>query len=167
MIGVISREIAAIPMATAASAPPWPQEVPARDKYAVPTVADAQALQTRWALVRDVRAEVQKELEQLRIQGTIGSSLAARVEIRAAGERYAALADLGDDLRFVLITSQASVTRVSTSAEQGIMVHASRDSKCPRCWHYRSDVGADPAHAEICGRCVANLYGEGEARAYA
>jgi isoleucyl-tRNA synthetase len=135
--------------------------------YAVPTVADAQALQTRWALVREVRAEVQKELEQLRIQGTIGSSLAARVEIRAAGERYAALADLGDDLRFVLITSQASLTRVSTSAEQGIVVHASRDSKCPRCWHYRSDVGADPAHAEICGRCVANLYGKGEARAYA
>ena len=135
--------------------------------YAVPTVAEAQTLQTRWALVREVRAEVQKELEQLRIQGTIGSSLAARVEIRAAGERYAALADLGDDLRFVLITSQASVTRVSTSAEQGIVVHASRDSKCPRCWHYRSDVGADPTHAEICGRCVANLYGKGEARAYA
>ena len=72
--------------------------------YAVPTVAEAQTLQTRWALVREVRAEVQKELEQLRIQGTIGSSLAARVEIRAAGERYAALADLGDDLRFVLIS---------------------------------------------------------------
>jgi isoleucyl-tRNA synthetase len=135
--------------------------------YAVPTVADAQALQTRWALVREVRAEVQKELEQLRIQGTIGSSLAARVEIRAAGERYAALADLRDDLRFVLITSQASVTRVSTPAEQGIVVHASRDSKCPRCWHYRSDIGTDTAHAEICGRCVANLYGDGEARAHA
>jgi len=124
-------------------------------------------LQTRWASVREVRAEVQKELEQLRIQGTIGSSLAARVEIRAMGERYAALADLGDDLRFVLITSQASVTRVSTASEQGIVVHASKDSKCPRCWHYRSDIGSDPAHAEICGRCVTNLYGEGEARAHA
>jgi isoleucyl-tRNA synthetase len=135
--------------------------------YFVPTVADAQVLQTRWASVREVRAEVQKELEQLRIQGTIGSSLAARVEIRAADERYAALADLGDDLRFVLITSQASVTRVSTTSEQGIVVHASRDSKCPRCWHYRSDIGTDPAHAEICGRCVTNLYGEGEARAHA
>ena len=135
--------------------------------YVLPTVPDAPALESRWTRVREVRAEVQKELEALRVKGEIGSSLAAEVEIRASGDRYEALAALGNDLRFALITSQAEVVHVPDAAAEGVSVRASSQDKCPRCWHYRSDVGADAAHPDLCGRCVSNLYGAGEVRIHA
>jgi isoleucyl-tRNA synthetase len=121
-------------------------------------------LLARWALVRAVRAEVTKALEALREAGRIGSALQAAVEIRCAGERYDALASLGDDLKFVLICSSTAV--IQDESEQVVatpLTHA----KCERCWHVRADVGADPEHPGLCGRCVSNLYGAGEARAFA
>jgi isoleucyl-tRNA synthetase len=135
--------------------------------YELPSLADAVQLKQRWALVREVRAEVQKELEALRVKGEIGSSLAAEVEIHASAERYRALAELGDDLRFVLITSAARIKEVGDPAQLKLVVRASPHSKCPRCWHYRADIGLHRAHPELCGRCVSNLYGPGEARMHA
>jgi isoleucyl-tRNA synthetase len=135
--------------------------------YVLPTVPDAPALESRWTRVREVRADVQKELEALRVKGEIGSSLAAEVEIRASGDRYEALAALGNDLRFALITSQAEVMHVPDAPAEGVSVRASSQDKCPRCWHYRADVGADAAHPDLCGRCVSNLYGAGETRIHA
>jgi isoleucyl-tRNA synthetase len=133
----------------------------------LPEVPGEAELMARWTALRAIRAEVQKRLEALREQGTIGSSLQADVEIRASGERAALLASLGDDLRFVLITSQARVVSVTDCADEAIAVTPSSASKCERCWHWRTDVGADAAHPTICGRCVANLYGSGEAREHA
>jgi isoleucyl-tRNA synthetase len=135
--------------------------------YALPAPSDAATLTQRWTLVREVRGEVQKELEALRAKGEIGSPLAAEVEILVAGERYRALAELGDDLRFVLVTSRADIREVAEPAQQEIRVRPSTHPKCPRCWHYRSDIGADSSHPELCGRCVSNLYGAGEARVHA
>ena len=121
-------------------------------------------LLARWDQVRAVRSEVQKELEAVRAAGKIGSSLQAEVELSADAERYELLAALGDDLRFVLITSQAKLVRGNGAA---IVVNPSTHAKCERCWHYRADVGSDPAHPQICGRCTANLYGTGEQRIHA
>jgi isoleucyl-tRNA synthetase len=117
----------------------------------------------RWDEIRAARSEVQKELEALRAAGKIGSSLQAEVEVHADGERFDVLKSLGDDLRFVFITSQAKLLQGSA----GIVVHPSEHKKCERCWHYRADVGQDPAHAEICGRCTENLFGAGERRVHA
>jgi isoleucyl-tRNA synthetase len=132
--------------------------------HELPAVSDAATLLARWKLVREVRAEVMKELERLRTAGEIGSPLQADVEVRAAGERYAALAHLRDDLRFVLITSQA---RAIESADEAVGASASPHRKCERCWHYRADVGADAEHPGLCGRCRANLFGAGEPREFA
>jgi isoleucyl-tRNA synthetase len=126
----------------------------------LPAVPDEHALVAKWTRLRAIRAEVQKKLEELREKGAIGSSLQAEVEIRASADDAALLRSLGDDLRFVLITSQARAT--ADGAE--IRVTPSAHRKCERCWHWRSDVGADPAHPTICGRCVSNLFGSGEAR---
>jgi isoleucyl-tRNA synthetase len=120
-------------------------------------------LLARWEKIRAVRSEVQKELEAVRAAGKIGSSLQAEVEISAEAERFDLLASLGNDLRFVFITSQAKLVRGSGE----VRVNPSTHAKCERCWHYRADVGSDPAHPEICGRCTANLYGEGEPRSHA
>ncbi len=130
----------------------------------LPPLADADALIARWARILAVRALVQKELEGLRQAGRIGSSLQAEVEIVAAADDHAALASLGDDLRFVLITSAA---RLSRGDQLAVMVAPTAHRKCERCWHFRADVGHDAAHPSLCGRCTANLHGAGEPRAAA
>ncbi|OJW85662.1 isoleucine--tRNA ligase [Thiobacillus sp. 65-1402] len=129
-----------------------------------PEQADEADLLERWTRIRAVRAEVQKELETVRVAGGIGSSLQAEVILHARPETQALLAPLGDDLRFVLITSQAGVV---AAEEERIAVTPSAAKKCDRCWHYRADVDAHPGHPGLCGRCVSNLHGAGEARSHA
>jgi isoleucyl-tRNA synthetase len=120
-----------------------------------------------WLNIKDWRAKANKQLEEARAAGLIGSALAAEVDVYAAGADYEVLARLGEDLRLVFITSRATVHRVATVAEQRIEVSPSAHEKCERCWHYRADVGADAQHPTLCGRCVSNLYGSGEVRRYA
>ncbi|MBZ0070051.1 MAG: isoleucine--tRNA ligase [Thiobacillus sp.] len=122
------------------------------------------SLQMRWELIRSVRAKVQKEMETKRAAGAIGSSLQAEIDIHANDEIRVVLDSLGDDLRFVLITSQA---RVIASNEERIVVTPSTAKKCERCWHYRDDVDTHADHPGLCGRCVSNLAGKGEARTHA
>jgi isoleucyl-tRNA synthetase len=131
---------------------------------ALPRFADDEALRAKWSRILGVRAAVLKELEALRQEGKIGSSLQAEVAIGAPEPDYEALASLGDDLRFVMITSSATVARAETLA---IEVKPSAHAKCERCWHYRPEVGKDPAHPSVCGRCLSNLYGAGESRSFA
>jgi isoleucyl-tRNA synthetase len=142
--------------------------------YAYPLPSDADALRSRWQKLRGLRSDVLKMLEELRIAGKIGSSLAGEVDLYAGGESHEFLKSFDDDLRFVFITSRATVnsgqdaTALPSSLDGvGIKVNATNYRKCERCWHYRADVGADPAHPQICGRCIANLYGSGEPRSYA
>ncbi|MCL6554829.1 MAG: isoleucine--tRNA ligase [Burkholderiales bacterium] len=132
-----------------------------------PLPKDAAALRAKWQAVREVKAQVQKRLEEVRVAGRIGSSLQAEVDIYASGARYTVLRELEDDLRFVLITSQARLFEVANAAEERIEVTPSPHPKCERCWHYRADVGADPRHPTLCGRCLANLFGGGEPRRHA
>ena len=126
--------------------------------------SEAEALVAKWRRILAVRAAVQKELEAVRQSGAIGSSLQAEVVITAPAAEHDALAALGDDLRFVTITSAASVVAGDSLA---IRVTPSNHPKCERCWHWRADVGADSAHPTLCARCVANLFGAGEPRQFA
>jgi len=130
----------------------------------LPSPPDSAALVAKWTRILEVRAAVQKELEALRQEGKVGSSLQAEVAITATGEDFDALASLGDDLRFVLITSAATLAKGERLA---ISAAASAHAKCERCWHYRADVGRDAAHPTLCARCVSNLFGPGELRACA
>jgi isoleucyl-tRNA synthetase len=115
-----------------------------------------------WGDVRQVRDLVAKKIEEKRELKQVGSSLGAEVQVKAAGPAYEALARLGDDLRFVFITSRATVERVAGAAVT-VAVTASEQAKCERCWHYRADVNA----AGLCGRCETNLHGAGEIRVHA
>ena len=113
-----------------------------------------------WTGVRQFREIVSKAIEEKRVAKQLGSSLQAEVDIQAHALLYDALARLGDDLRFVLITSRASVRRGDAPA---VEVTPSTHAKCDRCWHYRADVDAEG----LCGRCQQNLNGPGEPRRYA
>ncbi len=132
-----------------------------------PAQSNTEALQQRWDRIRTLRARVLKNLEDARVQGEIGSSLAAQVKIHANSEDFALLNSLGDDLRFVLITSEASVTQVSDPQQEGISVTSSPHTKCERCWHYRQEIGQHTEHPTLCERCVTNLFAAGEQRHYA
>jgi isoleucyl-tRNA synthetase len=122
------------------------------------------ALLAKWERIRAVRDVVNKEIENVRSAGGVGSSLQANVALSVAAEDAAILRALGEDLKFVFITSQATVL---DGAELQVQVTPSAEAKCERCWHYRADVGGDAAHPTICGRCVSNLFGAGEARSVA
>ena len=135
--------------------------------HPLPAITHADALIYKWTTLRAIRADVLKKLEDARAASLIGSSLQAEVEIHATGDRYNLLLELKNDLRFVMITSQATVKEAAREGEQAIMVTPSSHPKCERCWHYRKDVGADPARPKLCVRCVANLYGSGEVRTVA
>ena len=114
--------------------------------------------------VREIRDVVNKEIEAVRTQGLVGASLQAEVSLGVTPEDLALLQTLGDDLKFVLITSAASLRE---AAELSVTVTPSTHAKCERCWHYRDDVGANPQHAGLCGRCDSNLHGACESRTVA
>ena len=129
-----------------------------------------------WDRVMAVKAAVNKELENQRTAKVIGGNLQAEVTLFAEEGLSADLGKLGDELRFVLITSAASVVpfaqatadAVATEVEGlKLKVVKSGHAKCGRCWHFRADVGSHPEHPEICSRCVDNLSGSGEVRHYA
>ena len=129
-----------------------------------------------WNFVLLVREAVSKELEVLRIRNEIGSSLDAEVELYCSPDVFDRLSLLEDELRFVLITSYATVLpesqehadKLPTEIEGlELRLKPSDKSKCVRCWHHRADVGINADHPELCGRCVENVDGEGETRLYA
>ncbi|HOY34252.1 MAG TPA: isoleucine--tRNA ligase [Piscinibacter sp.] len=123
--------------------------------------APDEALLAKWTRIREIRDLANKEIEAVRTAGQVGSSLQANLKITAGAADHALLAALGDDLRFVTITSAATLI---AGAELAVAVTPSAAQKCDRCWHWRDDVGHDAAHPSICGRCTSNLYGSGEAR---
>jgi isoleucyl-tRNA synthetase len=135
--------------------------------YTLPEINAAPALLDKFAQLRDIRSEVTKRLEEVRMEGKIGAPLQAEVDIRAHGDKYRLLSSLGEDLKFILITSRATVTQVATQEEDAVLVTPSAHQKCERCWHYRPAVGQHADHPGLCDRCVTNLFGSGERREFA
>ncbi len=123
--------------------------------------APDEAMLAKWNRIREIRDVANKEVEALREKGTVGSSLQADLVLTAPADDHALLASLGQDLKFVFMTS--SIT-LHAGTELRVQAAPSGAAKCDRCWHWRDDVGNDAAHPTICGRCVSNLSGAGEAR---
>ncbi|MEE9356874.1 MAG: class I tRNA ligase family protein, partial [Sedimenticolaceae bacterium] len=131
---------------------------------------------TFWDSVLMARTAVGKQLEQLRIDGAIGSSLDAEVDLYCSDELLSLLGKLGDELRFVLIVSYVRVYPLAEKPVEAVdtdvaglsmTVKASDHSKCVRCWHHREDVGSNADHPELCSRCVDNVDASGETRNFA
>jgi isoleucyl-tRNA synthetase len=129
-----------------------------------------------WPAFIALKADVARQLERLRAAGQIGAPLDAEVNVYAPPEQAQRFGALGDELRFLLITSQARVITTDTPPADSVPSHAenvwievkpSSQPKCVRCWQLRPDVGSDPRHPELCARCVVNVEGPGEERKYA
>lgn len=131
------------------------------ETYSDTTAWDDEALLAKWGRIREVRELVNKDIEVLRTAGQVGSSLQAVLHIAADAKDHAILTSLGDDLKFVTITSAATL---STGPSLAISIKPATATKCERCWHYRAEVGHTAEHPTLCGRCTSNLYGDGETR---
>jgi len=139
---------------------------------------DADAVLNRdvWQKLMAVRTAVSKELEKSRAKGDIGASLNAEVELYCSPEYLQALTLLGDELRFVFITSTATAFAANSAPDDAVVTEiegisvkiiVSEHAKCVRCWHQTPDVGTHEEHPELCGRCIDNVAGAGEQRHYA
>jgi isoleucyl-tRNA synthetase len=162
----------------------WPYLPGPRDESALfatwwPLPAAQAAGDVDWDAVIALKTDVARELERLRAAGALGAPLEAAVDVYLDEVQHRRMAAIGDELRFVLITSQARLRQASgrpadavpatSVAKEGawIAVSVLDAPKCARCWHRRDDVGADPRHPGICGRCAGNLEGPGETRHHA
>jgi isoleucyl-tRNA synthetase len=142
------------------------------------TVPETQSDSIDWPALIQLRTDVTRELERLREAGSIGAPLDAEVDVYCAPDEFARFDVLGEELRFLFITSQARVHQVTTPPADAVLatntgrpgvwiaVKPTSDAKCVRCWHRRPDVGKHPEHPELCARCVTNVDGPGEQRNY-
>ena len=131
--------------------------------HTLPSIQDGAALITKWQRIREMRSDITKAIEHEREAGHVGSSLQAEIHIQASSSDAQLLKSLGDDLKFITITSCATVEEANVT-EISVSVKSSAHQKCGRCWHYRDDVGHDSQHPDLCGRCTTNLFGPGEKR---
>ena len=129
-----------------------------------------------WQQVMAVRSAVNKEMEARRAAGELRGSLDAQVTLYCSPELEAMLAELADELRFVLITSGAKLAALETAPAEAaateldslrLGVQVSTDEKCERCWHRRPEVGSSHKHPTLCVRCEENIDGDGEQRHFA
>ena len=128
-----------------------------------------------WERILAFRDEANRAIEAARNAGTIGGSLEAEVQVFAQGDLVKDLQALGDELRFVLITSKVTVTEgeapadafVGEGSKLGFIVTKSSAHKCERCWHYEEGVGSNPEHPTLCPRCLENILHGGETRRFA
>jgi isoleucyl-tRNA synthetase len=111
-----------------------------------------------------LREQVAKVLEPMRANGEIGAALDAEVALHCGVADQNWLAPLVDELRFLLISGDVTVVADDAPNDIAVLATPTTKPKCVRCWQRRADVGSDPAHPEICGRCVGNVEGPGEIR---
>ena len=138
--------------------------------------ADAALGRDFWDLAMQLKTAVNRELERARNAGIVGGSLEAEVQLFCDAPLATQIARLGQELRFVLISSAASIHPASDAPAEAVatelpglqlLVRPAPGTKCVRCWHRLEDVGSHAAHPELCGRCIDNVDGAGEVRQYA
>ena len=145
--------------------------------YPLQSMAEEEPItQQDWANILQAKEAINKVIEDQRNQGGIKGSLEADIKIFADTELFASLSKLGQELRFVTITSKAELAGIGDAPSNAadahieglkVLVEKSTAHKCARCWHYIDDVGSNDKHPSVCGRCIDNIDGQGEARHYA
>jgi len=144
--------------------------------YPLQRLGDSEVISKQdWAIILQAKEAINKVIEDQRNLGNVKGSLEADIQVFADAALAESLAKLGDELRFVTITSRASLSGLDgsngaeDSAMEGLKVALQRSAadKCVRCWHFIDDVGSNTDHPEVCGRCISNISGQAEARLYA
>ncbi|MDD4879497.1 MAG: isoleucine--tRNA ligase [Candidatus Omnitrophica bacterium] len=146
----------------------WPE---AREGYI------DKSLEERWEKIFVLRPYIMKAIEEKRARGVIGDSMEASVTlyIKDTG-KYRFLHDFARELAGVFLVSDFRLEEAGSMPAGkdglleteglleieglGIYVDKAAGGKCGRCWTYKKEVGSDPEHPELCGRCSKVLKGE-------
>ncbi|WP_166743378.1 isoleucine--tRNA ligase [Xanthomonas cannabis] len=128
-----------------------------------PLPADAALTGADFDKLLALREQVAKVLEPMRANGAIGAALEAEITVAADAQTAARWQPLADELRFLFISGDVTVTAASTD-DIFVSAQPTTKAKCVRCWHHQASVGSDPRHPELCSRCVSNIEGPGEQR---
>ncbi len=131
--------------------------------YQLPTPVMTDITADDWQTILMVKELANKAMDTARTDKVINSGLSAQATISAEGEVLTALSKLGNEAKFVFITSDVTLKK----GELGVTITPAHGNKCVRCWHILEDVGAHSAHPDLCGRCIDNIEGSGEVRHYA
>jgi isoleucyl-tRNA synthetase len=119
---------------------------------------DAELLE-RWTKLLAIREEVLAEIEPLRKNKQIGSSLQAKVVISATLAELALLERYAKDLPMLFIVSDVELRPAPTDVEvheealPRVTIERAGGVKCERCWRYVNKISSDPAWAGLCERC--------------
>ena len=127
----------------------------------------------QWNQILNIRDAANKQIENIRQTGAIGSSLDAEIKLYCDGDDYQLLKQLGQELKFLFITSDAEVYPLAQASDDAvhvadrisIAISPSQRTKCTRCWQRCNDIKASD-HGTICERCFLNINGKGEERSY-
>jgi isoleucyl-tRNA synthetase len=120
------------------------------------------ALVERWNTLVTLREQVLAEIEPLRKNKQIGSSLQAKVVISATSAERPLLEQYARQLPMLFIVSEVDVrpapvdvdARAAMSdAVPRVRIERAGGVKCERCWRIVPAVSADPASAGLCERC--------------
>ncbi|MBV6689059.1 isoleucine--tRNA ligase [Xanthomonas campestris pv. olitorii] len=128
-----------------------------------PLPADAALTSADFDKLLVLREQVAKVLEPMRANGAIGAALEAEITVAADAQTAARWQPLAEELRFLFISGDVTVTAASTD-DIFVSAQPTTKAKCVRCWHHQASVGSDPRHPELCSRCVSNIEGPGEQR---
>ena len=110
--------------------------------------------QAKWKKLFELREQLLPKLEVKRKEKVIGKSLEAKMRLYV--ERGGDIAELAKDkdmlgeFRELANVSQFEITN---DYDADLVVRAD-GQKCERCWHWETDIGSNPEHPTICGRCV-------------
>ena len=128
---------------------------------------------TQWNRILVIKDAANKQIENIRQTGAIGSSLDAEIKLYCDESNYQLLEQLGAELKFLFITSNAELYPAAQAPDDavqatnhiGISISPSRHTKCLRCWQRCEDIKASD-YGTICARCLLNTEGKGEKRIY-
>jgi isoleucyl-tRNA synthetase len=124
-----------------------------------PEAEDINALQdeelaARWERLKSVRDAVNISLEAKRKDKTIGTSLGAKVTLRAGGETAVLLERYRNDLPMLFIVSQVDLHTGGPEDTLEVSVTRAEGEKCARCWRVVDTVSTDAGTEGLCDRCV-------------
>jgi isoleucyl-tRNA synthetase len=121
------------------------------------------AILERWSRLTALRERVVAQIEPLRKEKQIGSSLQAKVVLTAGDGDLAFLEAYASQLPMLFIVSEVELRASNGSSEPRsdtqVEIGRATGVKCERCWRYVPAVSHDPEWAGLCERCQQAMAG--------
>lgn len=120
-----------------------------------PLAKDLNQWQSAWPVLKETRAQLNKQLDEMRKNKEIGSNLDVEVSLPFDSSF---IQNMQTDLKYFFIVSACNLGPLK--------ITISPHPKCERCWHHQESVGSIAADPGLCQRCYDNINDKGQKRKY-